>query len=64
MMSSSDSSDLPKLGIELTKIGHIFRKQSTFKNPNFQKVSLFKVDLLVNYSSQKKKKNQKDSVDF
>ena len=45
------SSDLPKLWTELTKIGHIFRKQSTLKI----KVSFIKVDLLVKYSSQKKK---------
>ena len=46
MMSSSD---LPKLWTEPTKIGHIFRKQK------FQKNSFIKVDLLVNYSLQKKK---------
>ena len=41
---------------ELTKIGHIFRKQSTYiKNQSFQKISLIKVDLLVKYSLQKKK---------
>ena len=29
------SSDLPKLGTELTKIGHIFRKQNTHKRSKF-----------------------------
>ena len=51
------SSDLPELWTEPTKIGHIFRKQSTyFKNQSSQKISFVKVDLLlVQYSSQKKK---------
>ena len=47
------SSDLPKLWTEPTKIGHIFRKQSTLKV--FLKISLVKVDFLVKYSLQKKK---------
>ena len=56
-------SDLPNLWTEPTKIGYIFRKQSTyFKNQSFQNISFIKVDLLVKYSSEKK--NQKDLVDF
>ena len=46
-----------ELWTEPTKIGHIFRKQSTF-----QKISFIKVDLLFKYSLQKK--NEKYSVDF
>ena len=53
------SSDLPKLWTEPTKIGHIFRKQSTLKIKDFKKFHLYK---LISYSSEKK--NQKDSVDF
>ena len=45
--------DLPKLWTELTKIGHIFRKQSTLKNKVFKKI-INKVGLLVSNSSQKK----------
>ena len=44
------SSDQPKLWTEPTKIGHIFRNQSTLK------IKVFKRDdFLVKYSSQKRK---------
>ena len=49
------TSDLPKLWTEQIKIGHIFRKKKYFINLSFQKHLLIKVDLLVKYSSQKKK---------
>ena len=50
------SSDLPKLWTEPTKIGHIFRKQSTtLKIKVFKKISFIKVDFLVKYFLQKKK---------
>ena len=67
------SSDLPKLWTKSTKIGYIFRKQSKyFENQSFQKISFIKVDLLVKYSSQKKKserfvkmpKNDFESTNF
>ena len=37
------SSDLPKLRTELTKIGHIFRKESTIKTKVFKKFRLLKL---------------------
>ena len=51
-------SDLPKLWTEPTKIGHISRKQSNLKQ-SFHKISFIKVDLLVKYSSEKKKNSER-----
>ena len=47
------SSGLPKLWTKPTKIGHIFRKQSTLKIKVFKKISFIKFDVPVKYSSQK-----------